>query len=220
MMVMPDNFNDRFNAMAYYNHNGSSATIWDFGNCSTTGRLIQTGVPFASGWQHFVYTIDPATGMKVYKNGVLDISKPSASSFNNRNKNLWIGGGWDASNAWFYFQGSIDDIRLYDRELSAVEVQQLYTLQGMCTPTGLETMDGGPSPFSITTDHGHIVVKATQGGRLALYDTSGRSLCGISILKPDELVIIDANNQRPAVVLYQFYNNADAFSGKLMVEGY
>ena len=220
MMVMPDNFNDRFNAMAYYNHNGSAATIWDFGNCSTTGRLIQIGVPFSSAWQHFVFTISPAAGMKVYKNGALNISQNASSSFINRNKNLWIGGGWDASNAQFFFQGSIDDIRLYDRELTAVEVQQLYTLQGMCTPTGLETVDAGPMPFSITVDHGQIIAKATKGGRLALYDTSGKSLCGTSILKPDELVVIDAYNQHPAIVLYQFFNNGAALSGKLMVDGF
>ena len=36
-----------------------------------------------------------------------------------------VGGGWEAGN---YYHGSIDDVRIYDRALSAEEVQVLYNL--------------------------------------------------------------------------------------------
>lgn len=46
LMAIPDRFADRFNAMAYYSHNGVSSTIWDFGDCTSGGRLIFVGTTF------------------------------------------------------------------------------------------------------------------------------------------------------------------------------
>ena len=55
-------------------------------------------------------------------NGVLNISQ----------NGLWIGadqdsvgGGWQTGN---YYHGSIDDVRIYDRTLSAEEVQALFKM--------------------------------------------------------------------------------------------
>ena len=47
-----------------------------------------------------------------------------------------MGGG---SDDWFYFDGAIDDVRIYNRALSAGEVKQLYEMSrvGSGSPDGL-----------------------------------------------------------------------------------
>lgn len=98
LMLQPDDFNDRLNAMAYYSHNGQAATIWDFGDCAGGGRLFQTGMIFSNSWQHFVYTVKPNAGMKIYKNGILTYTLPTNSTVGDRMRDLWIGGGIDNKN--------------------------------------------------------------------------------------------------------------------------
>ena len=133
LFLMPDNLNDRLNSMAYYDHNGNASTIWDFGDCYAGGRLMQPGASFSNTWQHWVFTIHPANGMKVFVNGVPTHSHSTSSFLNDRNRKLWIGGGEDASGAQFFFDGAIDDLRLYDRTLSITEVTQLHQMESLCS---------------------------------------------------------------------------------------
>jgi hypothetical protein len=75
-------------------------------------------------WQHFVGTYDPLIGGRVYLNGVLVGSKgPGGQIQYSRSVPLNIGryggGGLD-------FDGSIDDVRIYNRALSADEVLTLF----------------------------------------------------------------------------------------------
>lgn len=140
LFMMPDNLSDRLNAMAYYDHNGVASTVWDFGNCLSGGRLIQPSPSFSNTWQHWVYTVHPANGMKVYVNGVLAHSTSSSSSVIDRNRKLWIGGGEDASGAQFYFDGAIDDLQLYETELDYSQVYQVYLTETACSSvTGIQT---------------------------------------------------------------------------------
>ena len=133
LFLMPDQMNDRLNAMAYYNHNGAATTIWDFGDCYSGGRLMQPGITFSSSWQHWVYTVHPANGMKVYVNGILMYSQSASSALINRNRKLWIGGGEDASGAQFYFDGALDDLSLYETALTGQEVYQLFQMESVCS---------------------------------------------------------------------------------------
>jgi streptogramin lyase len=87
-------------------------------------------------WYHMVFTASNQGG-KIYVNGNL-ISEdtwegnPGASS----NSLLWkIGGLYDR-----WFNGKVDDVAVYNRELTATEAQQLYALQG-----GVAENNGGAS---------------------------------------------------------------------------
>ncbi len=80
---------------------------------------------FANQWVHLVYVFDRVSGkFKAYVNGAKQSNEGDISSvtgsINNVN-NLAIGTlyGW-------YVQASIDDIRLYNRALSAAEVAAMY----------------------------------------------------------------------------------------------
>jgi hypothetical protein len=76
-------------------------------------------------WYHVVAVIRGATDMEVYINGIDD-----GGSYSGSGGSLAYSSG-DSSigrenGAQYYFDGVIDDVRLYDRVLSASEVWQLY----------------------------------------------------------------------------------------------
>ncbi len=73
-------------------------------------------------WVYLVLTYDGAV-LRLYVNGVMEeylnwVGIPESSG-----SELRIGRRWDAAN---YFNGSIDEVRIWNRSLSASEIQQLY----------------------------------------------------------------------------------------------
>jgi len=75
-------------------------------------------------WYHLVATWDGAK-MKIYKNGVhiSSADKNFSGSINSLSANLNIGRHTDGTR---YFDGKIDELRIYKRALSPTEVQILY----------------------------------------------------------------------------------------------
>ncbi|HEX5001670.1 MAG TPA: LamG domain-containing protein [Bacteroidia bacterium] len=216
LMLQPDDFNDRFNAMAYYSHNGTSSTVWDFGNCVMGGRLMQVGTIFSPAWQHFVYTVNPVTGMKVYKDGVLVNTQSTSSPLVNRQKSLWIGGGIDINGALFYFDGIIDDMRIYDRELTPAEVQTLYGLELMCTPTAIADLPGKESPYSVKSVNGKLIITSrpfSDPANLQILSGDGRSIYLKESIKGGETITIPFDHA--GILLYTFSTAKQLFAGKI-----
>jgi hypothetical protein len=75
----------------------------------------------ADQWYHVAVTNDGST-LKLYVNGLLKASV-SSSGFTGVNQNAYIG-CVPAIN--LYYNGLIDDVRIYDRALYAEEIQQVY----------------------------------------------------------------------------------------------
>jgi|GEM_PF-6796410 len=73
-------------------------------------------------WSYIVCTYNGSV-MKVYKNGVLVGSKDASGSIVSSDYNLKIG---DTGNAGDPFNGTIDEVRIYNKSLSAEEVKQRY----------------------------------------------------------------------------------------------
>ena len=77
-------------------------------------------------WQHLVYVAD-GTSLKVYVNGTLQTGtdlKNSGQSFTNTDKPFVVGnGGGYGKN--YYFQGAIDDLKMYNRILNVDEIKAL-----------------------------------------------------------------------------------------------
>ena len=102
-------------------------------NFSATTKLSA----FNTGWSHVVFVLEPTStnwttkehNHYVYVNGVLD------QSYTNKwmpkitqNYNFQIG-RWTYNEDSREYDGYIDDFRIYDRALSAVEVENLYNAQ-------------------------------------------------------------------------------------------
>jgi hypothetical protein len=133
IMADSDEFLDRFNFMAYYSNSGSPLAICDFGDCTNGGRLTHLMPSFSNAWEHYVFNVCNSQGyMKIFRNGALLDSLSSAAPLINRNKTLYIGYGLDQAGSLFYFNGKIDDLRIYTRVLSDQEVQGLYLQNISC----------------------------------------------------------------------------------------
>ncbi|MCD6274529.1 MAG: LamG domain-containing protein, partial [Candidatus Aenigmarchaeota archaeon] len=73
-------------------------------------------------WHHFVGTYD-GTYIKIYKDGILKDSVSFPGTIHITDGNLVIGGRQDGSQQ---FNGTIDELRIYNKSLSAEEVKQRY----------------------------------------------------------------------------------------------
>jgi hypothetical protein len=74
-------------------------------------------------WHHFVGTYDPSIGTRVYLDGnLVGSNDPSGEITHSRKYSLNIG----RYSGGVYFKGKIDEVRIYNRALSAEEVLTLY----------------------------------------------------------------------------------------------
>ena len=97
----------------------TNGTSWS--NMPTTNTVIT-----ANSWQHIVLTIDSdRLNLKIYLNGVLMMLTSSLSSpiTNFNTKNFYVGSTQGTSE---WFNGNLDDARVYSRVLSAAEIKGLY----------------------------------------------------------------------------------------------
>jgi hypothetical protein len=76
----------------------------------------------ANQWSHFVFTYD-GTNTKIYKDGKLETTV-AMTAYTVGSGSLYIGN--HAPNS-FYFNGQIDDVRVYNYPLTATQVRDLYT---------------------------------------------------------------------------------------------
>ncbi len=103
-----------------------------FGCQFTTGATwpefqVLGGTLTAGVWNHVTCSYDNNI-LAIYVNGVLvNSTTPGAKTVRNSSAHLIIAAD-DTFNASLYFPGQIDDVRLYNRALSASEVKQLYNL--------------------------------------------------------------------------------------------
>lgn len=81
-------------------------------------------------WSHVVGTWDGAN-MRVYVNGVLVNTTARTAALLTSTNPLSIGADWQSNmQVSEFFDGSMEDLRLYNRALSANEIQTMRTLRG------------------------------------------------------------------------------------------
>ena len=95
--------------------------------CYTAPCDVDTGSAVTTNWEHWVITYNGANIVS-YKNGTL-VSN-TARALTTTNNFLSIGNGpvGSATDNTRFFDGSIDDVRLYNSPLSAPAVSLLYTV--------------------------------------------------------------------------------------------
>jgi len=74
-----------------------------------------------NSWQYVVATYD-GSNMKIYINGILESTKTQTGTIGDTTGPLYIGRLTDG----YYFNGLIDEVRIYNRALSPAEIQQHY----------------------------------------------------------------------------------------------
>ncbi|MHC4457061.1 MAG: LamG-like jellyroll fold domain-containing protein [Planctomycetota bacterium] len=121
-------------------------------------------------WHHTVITFEK-TGTnqgeaKIYIDGVLDNSGSLSQDIDPTGSNLYIGYKSDLSGA--YFDGLIDDVRIYERALSDEEVWQLYW-EGASEPVAHWKFDEGSGTTandSAGSNHGTVYGATWTSGQI------------------------------------------------------
>ena len=172
--------------------------------------------PFTGNWEHYVFTFLPNGGMVVYRNGVVQCSSSTSSQVVNRNRSLWIGGGVDINNIDFFYGGKIDDMKIYDRALTASEVSTLFTQQLDCIPTGFmeahHTLPG--VSFFVSGNVLRIFADDLDGeSLLQLFNFSGQLIHQHAIMKREETIEILLDT--PGMLLYRLQGVSHFVGGKI-----
>lgn len=81
-------------------------------------------------WFHYVITISSIAGAVLYLNSAVVNSNSNARSYTSSGVTFHIGSAGAGGN---YFKGLIDDVRIYNRALSAAEVKLSYVESGGLT---------------------------------------------------------------------------------------
>lgn len=140
----------------------SSGQITAFSHRSTAGAGAVGTVASANTWYHAVGVYENSALRHVYVNGVFIASNTGGEAVNTPN-NLRIGSRNHSGGEAQFFDGIIDDVRVYNRVLSASEITKLYnigTSRFAESPTdwmkdglvGYWTFDGKDFPNGKATD--------------------------------------------------------------------
>ncbi|NBS50547.1 MAG: hypothetical protein EBS97_08110, partial [Verrucomicrobia bacterium] len=121
--------------VSYYQDASSSA--YPFGELVTT-------VPAYNQWNHVVISGTGGTNTRMFINGTLVSSLSHVYPAGISGSNFRLGSGND--NEITFFNGKLDDVRFYTRELTTAEVGQLYVQEA--APIS-ETFGSGTNSFSM-----------------------------------------------------------------------
>ena len=131
----------------------SASNQWGFGGGSGT-NLNGPAVNF-NAWTHVVAVQTGSSGRKLYVNGV-EVASDTLPQAANGTGACLIGGAGAGSEL---FGGRIDDVRLYNRALSASEVQALFA---STAPAG--TLQFSAATYSVGESAGNAAVTVTRTG--------------------------------------------------------
>jgi hypothetical protein len=112
---------------------GSTSNLALHSYGATTGSMSVNALE-NNVWQHLAFTINSSGGAKIYKNGQLISSSvlPVPTVINR--SNMYVGRSNWAGDA--YYQGYMDDIRLYSTTLSDAEILDIYQTRAQISSNG------------------------------------------------------------------------------------
>ena len=117
-------------------YNNPSGEVWglDFNQNNLTVGLVglnnshvNLSVPTIplNLWSHIAFSYDGAT-LEIYVNGVLKGSQIGVLTLNSGNSGISIGDSNQANGYWWPLDGKLDDIAIWNRALTAEELQKVY----------------------------------------------------------------------------------------------
>lgn len=132
-------FVGKYSSTAWLNTKFGIVERGDWAGVDTIQGVISDGVNYdtiissplsLSQWHHIVYTFD-GSNLKLYKNGTIDKQQVQYHTPSVDDDPIRIG-TWGGSAG--SMNGQIDDVRIYNRALSASEVSTLYNNGNGCLP--------------------------------------------------------------------------------------
>ncbi|MFI5222408.1 MAG: LamG-like jellyroll fold domain-containing protein, partial [Bacteroidia bacterium] len=172
---------------------------------------VQTSLPSTSfnNWYHIVWTMSPSQS-KVFINGALSNTINSSGSNVGYHYTPTIGSMFDGNTApcgsprSAFFEGGIDDIRVYNRTLSLTEVNRLYNF----TYTGVSKLDNESTQINIYPNPSQGLLniesngKSGQSMKVDFYDLMGRNVKQLDIPRPNSTIdVSDLNSGIYSVII-------------------
>ncbi len=160
-MLEPDNASDRCVGCAMYSGVG---LVWDYGSIYTNGRITQP-VNWDNLWHHYVFSVSEVNNTKsLYMDGVLVAGGQYGGSLNNKSLPVFIGAGTsDVSGGSLRWRGKIDEVRIYNRAVTAAEVGALYSGTFTCNEVQESMSEKNQAPVSFTcTNTGTVTTAVTN----------------------------------------------------------
>ena len=106
---------------------------------SSGGRTTAAGAIELNKWQHYTVTVNKNGAAVLYKNGQAVATGTTGTALNVYRAINYIGrSNWTAD---AYYQGSMDEIRLYNYSLTSAEVQAVYQNRRIDTPYPINGVD-------------------------------------------------------------------------------
>jgi hypothetical protein len=96
-------------------------------------------------YTHVSITMDSKNNGEIYVNGVLKRTIAYNSAIQGMSNCLRIGARFCPNSAGSFFNGIVDEVRIYDRALSASEILQIYQGQGTCSSEVVKFTAGTPA---------------------------------------------------------------------------
>lgn len=106
-----------------YTTNGSIRCYW-YGKNPAGYHSSGDGVVAAGNWHHILAVWDTSK-VRIYVNAVEKFSTAYTGVGNSAVNQVWFGAEWNGSVR--QFNGTIDEVRIYSRALTAMEIQEHYT---------------------------------------------------------------------------------------------
>ena len=174
--------------------NGHFALLWnnnliggDLNNLASGGITIPQNIPFGN-FKHICFTYN-GSQLSLYSNGILLNSTPYSNILNSVSSTIFFGKhqGFDAL-TYYFLNGKIDDIAIYNRALTQQEITNLYTNSG---------------PPSITTSASPSLINCGETATLTASSTA----------QPCTKTDLPATLQNGLVGYWPFCGNANDASG-------
>jgi len=105
-------------------------------------------------WTHLAFTVDPLRNVKIYANGELDANGTFSALPTSHDRALMFGKGAYSGGGSHYFGGYMDDVRIYERALSAAEVKTLYGRECLTPPAGTPKSQGDEKHLTLDLGDG------------------------------------------------------------------
>jgi hypothetical protein len=185
-------------------------TDWSYG---FTGNLSLSG-----GWNHLTWVIDRNLAARLYVNSHATPVRnvfPSGFALNTSGFELSIG-GWDDN----YFNGLIDDLRIYNRALSESEAKALYESERVPDtfivnqPQAMSLSAGAKATFSVTATNSSPLVSLTYQWQKDGNPISGATNSFLTITNVQPVNIGDYN-----VIVSGGFQAVTSASASLSLEG-
>jgi uncharacterized protein (TIGR02145 family) len=176
--------------------NGHFALLWnnnliggDLNNLASGGITIPQNIPFGN-FKHICFTYN-GSQLSLYSNGILLNSTPYSNLLNSVSSTIFFGKhqGFDAL-TYYFLNGKLDDIAIYNRALTQQEITNLYT---------------SSAPPSISTSAAPSLINCGETATLTASSTSTAQPC----IKSD----LPATLQNGLVGYWPFCGNANDASG-------